>query len=320
MIKPWINEDIFKSWTDAQKRLWESLCSAVPFQPPAGVEAWRETYLKNLNTWESAVKKTLDQEVAWVEQWVHRVAQEREPPEMMTPWVRQMEEVLQRWVQTQNQWWDEYFAVLRRGSGFIAGSKQTVAESAPTAESASVAEPSPVVEPVPAMEPASVPSAPAAESASTPAAEPASVAEPSPVAEPVPMAEPASTLAAEPAVTVMESVAVTETSRPLAANELAVEPAPTPSATEAVVEATTVPVVTSDLPSGDDLRLITGIGPALEKKLRDLGICSYRQLATLSDEEIDRLEIAIKAAGRIRRDDWIGQAKARHLQKYQEQL
>ena len=36
--------------------------------------------------------------------------------------------------------------------------------------------------------------------------------------------------------------------------------------------------------------------------------------------EIDRLETAIKAAGRIRRDDWIGQAKARHLQKYQEQL
>lgn len=319
-MKPWINEDIFKSWTEAQKRLWDSLCSAVPFQPPAGVEAWRETYLKNLATWEAAVRQTLSKEAAWVRRWVEQVAREKGAPELMTTWVRQMEEVLQRWVQTQNQWWDEYFAVLRRGSGFIAGSKQTVAESAPAAEPASVAEPSPVAEPVPAMEPASVPSAPAAESAPTPVAEPASIAEPSPVAEPVPIAEPASTAAAEPAVTVMESAAVTETSRPLAANEIAIEPAPTPPATEAVVEATTVPVVTSDSPSGDDLRLITGIGPALERKLRDLGICNYRQLATLGDEEIDRLETAIKAAGRIRRDDWIGQAKARHLQKYQEQL
>lgn len=282
-MKPWINEDIFKSWTEAQKRLWDSLCSAVPFQPPAGVEAWRETYLKNLATWEAAVRQTLSKEAAWVRRWVEQVAREKGAPELMTTWVRQMEEVLQRWVQTQNQWWDEYFAVLRRGSGFIAGSKQTVAESAP-------------------------------------AAEPASVAEPSPVAELVPIAEPASTAAAEPAVTVMESAAVTETSRPLAADEIAVEPAPTPPATEAVVEAATVPVVTSDSPSGDDLRLITGIGPALERKLRDLGICNYRQLATLGDEEIDRLETAIKAAGRIRRDDWIGQAKARHLQKYQEQL
>jgi len=282
-VKPWINEDIFKSWTEAQKRLWDSLCSAVPFQPPAGVEAWRETYLKNLATWEAAVRQTLSKEAAWVRRWVEQVAREKGAPELMTTWVRQMEEVLQRWVQTQNQWWDEYFAVLRRGSGFIAGSKQTVAESAPVAE-------------------------------------PASVAEPSSVAEPVPIAEPASTAAAEPAVMVMESAAVTETSRPLAANEIAVEPAPTPPATEAVVEAATVPVVTSDSPSGDDLRLITGIGPALERKLRDLGICNYRQLATLGDEEIDRLETAIKAAGRIRRDDWIGQAKARHLQKYQEQL
>ncbi|MCB1768757.1 MAG: hypothetical protein KDJ31_03490, partial [Candidatus Competibacteraceae bacterium] len=114
-MKPWINEDIFKSWTDAQKRLWESLCSAVPFQPPAGVEAWRETYLKNLATWESAVKKTLQQEASWVEQWVHKVANEQGTPEVMASWVQQMEDVLQRWIQTQNQWWDEYFAVLRRG-------------------------------------------------------------------------------------------------------------------------------------------------------------------------------------------------------------
>ncbi len=54
-MKPWINEETFKTWTDAQRRLWDSLCSAVPFQPPAGVETWRETYLKNLATWESAV-------------------------------------------------------------------------------------------------------------------------------------------------------------------------------------------------------------------------------------------------------------------------
>jgi hypothetical protein len=114
-MKPWIHEEILKTWTDAQKRLWESLCSAVPFQPPAGVEAWRETYLKNLASWEAAVKRTLEKEAAWVEEWVQRVAREKGTPEMMASWVRQMEEVLHRWIQTQNQWWDDYFAVLRRG-------------------------------------------------------------------------------------------------------------------------------------------------------------------------------------------------------------
>ena len=95
-MKPWIHEEILKSWTDAQKRLWESLCAAVPFQPPSGVEAWRETYLKNLASWEAAVKRTLEKEAAWVEEWVQRVAREKGTPEMMAAWVQQMEEVVLR--------------------------------------------------------------------------------------------------------------------------------------------------------------------------------------------------------------------------------
>ena len=40
----------------------------------------------------------------------------------------------------------------------------------------------------------------------------------------------------------------------------------------------------------------------------------------MSETQIDKLETSIKATGRIRRDDWIGQAKAHHLQKYREKL
>ncbi len=273
-MKPWINEDVFKSWTDAQKRLWESLCSAVPFQPPAGVEAWRETYLKNLNTWESAVKKTLDQEVAWVEQWVHRVAQERGTPEMMAAWVRQMEEVLQRWIQTQNQWWEEYFAVLRRG-GFAYPDWAN-----PPASSL-------VIEPVATADPVVV----AAESTVTEPELPAAPTAPEP-----PVATPVATASQPPIAAPL--AALHETPPP-------VEPAPaTPPVTE----------------SPDDLKLIAGIGPALEKKLYACGITTYRQLATLNDADIERIEAIIKSFGRIRRDDWIGQARARHFEKYQETL
>jgi predicted flap endonuclease-1-like 5' DNA nuclease len=253
-VKPWINEDIFKSWTEAQKRLWDSLCSAVPFRPPAGLEAWRETYLKNLATWETAVRQTLAQEAAWVRQWVDQAAREKGAPEMMTAWVRQMEDVLQRWVQTQSQWWDEYFAVLRRGGS--AGLERDGAVSSPEGKPASVA--------------------------------------------------------------------------PAAANEGGIEPAPVAAAAEPVsvpvagppVEPTVAPVPAPAPTQPDDLKSIAGIGPALEKKLHDQGIVSYRQLAALDEAGIDRLEAAIKTAGRgrIRRDDWIGQAKAQHFQKYREQL
>lgn len=71
----------------------------------------------------------------------------------------------------------------------------------------------------------------------------------------------------------------------------------------------------------DDLKLIAGIGPVLASKLNAAGICSYRQLAALTDSDIDRLESeVIHFGGRIRREDWIGQAKALYSKKYDEQL
>ena len=275
MVKPWISEEIVKTWTDAQKRLWESLCSAVPFPPPIGVESWRETYLNNLVTWEAAVKKTLAQEVDWVEHWVHQVAEEKEAPEMMTSWVRQMEDVLQRWIQMQNQWWEEYFTVLRRsGFGGIGP--------------AAVQEPPPPAEPV----------------------APPAVTEPEPVIVVEAPAETVSAVAAEPPIGPVEVAPANEPvmeAEPVAA-ELPIEPVEVAPAVDAIAE------------PADDLKLIAGIGPALEKKLQACGIVSYRQLAGLTDADIDQLETRIRSFGRIRRDDWIGQAKARHYEKYQEQL
>ena len=62
--------------------------------------------------------------------------------------------------------------------------------------------------------------------------------------------------------------------------------------------------------SHDDLKLISGVGPGLEKKLRDAGITSYSQIAALTPAEIAELEAnVIKFTGRITRDDWIGQAQ-----------
>ena len=292
-MKPWIHEDILKTWTDAQKRLWESLCSAVPLQPPMGVEAWRETYLQNLASWEAAVQQSLEQEAAWVEEWVRRVAQEKGTPEMMASWVRQMEEVLQRWIQTQNQWWNEYFALLRRG-GFSAPG-QSGPKSASTAKVTA-----PVVESVPTPAPLA-----AAVTIETVAPESPITVE-LPVAVESPLVEPAppSTPEPSPAAPVVEAAApIAEAAAPIA------------EAAAPVAEAAAPPAGPPD-----DLKLINGIGPALEKKLKACGVIGFRDLATLSDADIERIEAIIKFAGRIRREDWIGQARAHYLHKYGQPL
>lgn len=85
-------------------------------------------------------------------------------------------------------------------------------------------------------------------------------------------------------------------------------PAPTPTVKSVPKPAT---------PEKDDLKLISGIGPALEGKLNAAGISSYRQLATLSAAETERVESeVIHFSGRISRDEWVSQARALYAKKY----
>lgn len=62
----------------------------------------------------------------------------------------------------------------------------------------------------------------------------------------------------------------------------------------------------------DDLKLIKGIGPGLEKQLNGLGVYSFAQIAGFSDEDLAWVDDNLTAfKGRCFRDDWVGQAKAK---------
>ncbi|MEE9141518.1 MAG: hypothetical protein V3U59_02300 [Gammaproteobacteria bacterium] len=74
-------------------------------------------------------------------------------------------------------------------------------------------------------------------------------------------------------------------------------------------------------PVRDDLKKIYGIGPVLERKLNGLGITTFRQLAVLDDDEIERVAESIDSfPDRIYRDGWIDAARQQHLQKYGEHV
>ena len=66
----------------------------------------------------------------------------------------------------------------------------------------------------------------------------------------------------------------------------------------------------------DNLKLIKGIGPAIEKTLKEMGICRFNQIAEMSEYDIDRVAHRLKGLrSRIYREDWIGQARDLHDQK-----
>ncbi|RME98949.1 MAG: NADH dehydrogenase subunit E, partial [Alphaproteobacteria bacterium] len=59
----------------------------------------------------------------------------------------------------------------------------------------------------------------------------------------------------------------------------------------------------------DDLKLISGIGPKIEKLLHELGIFHFDQIAGWTDAHVAWVDDYLKFKGRIGREDWIGQAK-----------
>jgi len=71
----------------------------------------------------------------------------------------------------------------------------------------------------------------------------------------------------------------------------------------------------------DDLKLIVGVGPVLERMLHRLGVATYRQVAHWSERDIDEIDAKLpEFPGRIRRDGWVTQARELHLSKYGETL
>jgi predicted flap endonuclease-1-like 5' DNA nuclease len=69
----------------------------------------------------------------------------------------------------------------------------------------------------------------------------------------------------------------------------------------------------------DDLKLIVGVGPVLERMLQQLGVATYRQIARWSERDIDEFDAKLhEFPGRIRRDAWVTQARALHQSKYGE--
>ena len=82
---------------------------------------------------------------------------------------------------------------------------------------------------------------------------------------------------------------------PSAAKQVEPAPAPKPDAM-----ATT---------GADDLTVIKGIGKVIEKKLHELGITSFSQIAAMTPDEAHKVNQAIEFPGRVERENWIEQAR-----------
>ncbi len=80
------------------------------------------------------------------------------------------------------------------------------------------------------------------------------------------------------------------------------------------VEAETLDVETKTAMAAEshvvnDVKLISGVGPALEKKLAAAGVTTLTQIAKFTAADIARIDAELNFKGRIEREEWVAQAK-----------
>ena len=104
----------------------------------------------------------------------------------------------------------------------------------------------------------------------------------------------AGSVSASAIAAVVEPASKTKTAKPAAAKATEAKPA-APKAGKAA--------------AGGDLKKLSGVGPALEKKLIAAGVTSLEQVAAWTEADIIKIDEELSFKGRIEREGWIAQAK-----------
>jgi len=73
--------------------------------------------------------------------------------------------------------------------------------------------------------------------------------------------------------------------------------------------------------SQDDLKAIRGVGAKIEQKLNMLGVTNFRDLIALGADDYERAtQLIPNLEGRMKRDNWMQQARHLHQEKYSEEI
>lgn len=99
-----------------------------------------------------------------------------------------------------------------------------------------------------------------------------------------------------------------------AAKKAAKKPAAKPAAEKADTKAAAKPAAKKAAPkaakaAADDLKALSGVGPALEKKLHEAGVTTFAQIAAWTADDIAAMDEKLSFKGRIEREGWVAQAQ-----------
>lgn len=105
-------QDTIKTWTETQQKMWDGWLKTVgqSAAPTQATEVWQNA----VETWEGAVKNTLEAQSEWTRMWVESLTESSNVPKEVTEWAKQAQEMSQRWSDAQQQLWQSWFEIIRK--------------------------------------------------------------------------------------------------------------------------------------------------------------------------------------------------------------
>jgi hypothetical protein len=104
-------QDMFKTWTDVQRKTWEGWFDTVKnFDPAQPSQIWAKT----VDAWQESIKNTLSAQVEGSRIWAENIGSIKGAPKETAAWAQQIQETTVRWTDMQQQMWDNWFEVMRK--------------------------------------------------------------------------------------------------------------------------------------------------------------------------------------------------------------
>lgn len=104
-------EDVFKTWTDAQTKMWNDWLKGMQgFGKSQSSQVWE----KSVDAWDESIRKILDAQTDWTERWAESLTVSKGAPKEMVEWSKQGQEMIKRWTDTQKMLWTNWFAIVKK--------------------------------------------------------------------------------------------------------------------------------------------------------------------------------------------------------------
>ena len=105
------SEEMLKTWTESQKKLWDDLMKAMPgFGKSPSPEIWQKT----VDTWNQTIQRVLDAQVEGVRHWAENATTAKGTAQETAECAKQGQEMITRLLETQKQLWGNWFEFAKK--------------------------------------------------------------------------------------------------------------------------------------------------------------------------------------------------------------